>query len=63
MTAPLPPAAGNALDAHDELTTLLNTLADGTLTEADELRLREILEGSPAARQAFREFATLHAGL
>ena len=63
MTAPLPPAAGNALDAHDELAALLNTLADGTLTEADELRLREILEGSPAARQAFREFATLHAGL
>jgi len=63
MTAPLPPAAGNALDAHDELATLLNTLADGTLTDADELRLRESLEGSQAARQAFREFATLHAGL
>ena len=63
MTAPLPPAAGNALDAHDELAALLNTLADGTLTEADELRLREILEGSQAARQAFREFSTLHAGL
>jgi ferric-dicitrate binding protein FerR (iron transport regulator) len=63
MNAPLPPAAGNARDAHDELATLLNTLADGTLTEADELRLREILEGSQAARQAFREFATLHAGL
>ena len=63
MTAPLPPAAGNALDAHDELAALLNTLADGILTDADELRLREILEGSQAARQAFREFATLHAGL
>lgn len=52
-----------AADPPDDLATLLNTLADGTLSDAEELRLREILEGSPAARQAFREFATLHAGL
>jgi hypothetical protein len=59
---PLLPA-DPAADPPDDLAALLNTLADGSLSDNEELRLREILEGSPAARQAFREFATLHAGL
>lgn len=58
---PVPPVP--AADPPDDLAALLNTLADDSLSDTEELRLREILEGSQAARQAFHEFATLHAGL
>jgi ferric-dicitrate binding protein FerR (iron transport regulator) len=63
MNARHPAGPAPAADPPTDLAALLNTLADGTLSDAEELRLREILEGSPAARQAFREFATLHARL
>jgi hypothetical protein len=63
MNAQHPVGSVPAADPPDDLAALLNTLADGNLSDAEELRLRAILEGSPAARQAFREFATLHAGL
>jgi ferric-dicitrate binding protein FerR (iron transport regulator) len=63
MTGQPPLQSGLAADPPDDLATLLNTLADGSLGHAEELRLREILEGSQAARKAFHEFATLHAGL
>jgi hypothetical protein len=63
MNAQHPAGSVPAADPPDDLAALLNTLADGTLGDTEELRLRAILEGSPAARQAFREFATLHAGL
>jgi hypothetical protein len=45
---------------RDELTELLNTLADGGLSEAEERRLREILDRGVPARRIFREFAALH---
>jgi hypothetical protein len=45
---------------HDELTALLNALADGGLTEVEERRLREILDRGEPARRVFREFAALH---
>jgi ferric-dicitrate binding protein FerR (iron transport regulator) len=48
---------------HEELATLLNSLADGTLSEAEERRLRAILDRGEPARRVFREFATLHACL
>jgi hypothetical protein len=48
---------------HDEFFRLLNALADGGLAEVEERRLREILHRGEHARQIFREFATLHAGL
>ena len=46
-----------------ELLALLNTLADGTLSEAEKRRLSELLERGEPARRMFREFAALHAGL
>lgn len=58
-------APADALPPHerDELNSLLNTLADGGLSEAEERRLREILDRGEPARRAFREFAALHAVL
>ena len=57
-----PDLPANALSQreHDELSALLNTLADGGLTEAEERRLREILDRGEPARRVFREFAALH---
>jgi ferric-dicitrate binding protein FerR (iron transport regulator) len=48
---------------HEELTALLNLLADGGLDDAEQRRLREILDRGESARRVFREFAALHAGL
>ena len=48
---------------HEELATLLNALADGNITEAEERKLRTILDKGEPARRVFREFAALHAGL
>jgi hypothetical protein len=48
---------------HEELASLLNTLADDSLNAAEERRLREILDSGESARRVFREFAALHAGL
>jgi hypothetical protein len=45
---------------RDELSSLLNTLADGILSDAEERRLREILDRGEPARRVFREFASLH---
>jgi hypothetical protein len=50
-------------DEYIELLTLLNALADDRLAEAEERRLREILDRGEPARKIFREFAALHAGL
>ena len=46
-----------------ELEAILNRLADGIGSEADEGRLHEMLRSSVEARQAYREFVTLHATL
>ena len=54
------PASALSRREHDELSALLNTLADGGLTEAEECRLREILDRGEPARRVFREFAALH---
>jgi hypothetical protein len=64
MTSHQSPSA-NALSQqeHAELVALLNTLADGSLGEAEERRLRAILDRGEPARRIFREFAALHAGL
>ncbi|MEX0668863.1 MAG: hypothetical protein WD060_00190 [Pirellulales bacterium] len=64
MTSRATPSA-NTLPQHehDELLRLLNALADGSLAEAEEQRLREILHRGEHARRLFREFAALHAGL
>jgi len=48
---------------HVELLALLNMLADGSLDEAEQRRLRKILDHGEPARRVFREFAALHAGL
>jgi hypothetical protein len=48
---------------HEDLATLLNALADGDITEAEERELRTILDKGEPARRVFREFAALHAGL
>jgi hypothetical protein len=48
---------------HEELAALLNTLADGGLTGAEERRLREFFDRGEPARRVFLEFAALHAGL
>ena len=57
-----PDTPANALSQreHDELSALLNALADGMLSEADERRLRELLDRGEPARRVFREFAALH---
>jgi hypothetical protein len=54
------PANGLSPREHDELSALLNTLADGVLSEAEERRLREIIDRGEPARRVFREFAALH---
>jgi len=58
-----PPGELRDRDEHDELLALLNTLADDRLAEAEERRLRQILERGQPTRKVFREFAALHAGL
>ena len=44
MNARHPAGPAPAADPPTDLAALLNTLADGTLSDAEELRLREILE-------------------
>ncbi len=56
-------ADGLSRQDHEELATLLNTLADGGLTGAEELRLRKFFDRGEPARRVFLEFAALHAGL
>ena len=58
-----PSACGLPQRDHEELAALLNTLADGGLTEPEERRLREMLGRGEPARRVFLEFAALHAGL
>jgi len=58
-----PSAAGLSPHEREELAVLLNMLADESLGEAEERRLREILDRSEPALRHFREFASLHAGL
>ena len=47
----------------NELERVLNELVDGTLTEADEQRLAEILRTDASARRQYRQFMALHADL
>jgi len=47
----------------DELERLLNSLADGLLSEDEEARLADILRGDAAARRHYRHWMTLHAAL
>lgn len=64
MTIHATPSAGDLSHRErEELAALLNMLADGNLTEAEERRLREILDRGEPALKLFREFASLHAGL
>ena len=51
----------NSIDT--ELETLFNRFADGIASDADEQRLGELLRSSAQARQAYREFMSLHSGL
>jgi ferric-dicitrate binding protein FerR (iron transport regulator) len=46
-----------------ELEALLNRLADGIASEADEQGLGELLRSGPEARKAYREFMALHSAL
>lgn len=46
-----------------ELTQLANALADGVMTEAQRVRLNEMLRGSEEARQFYTRFAGLGASL
>ena len=62
MTSPESPTKqGLPQPEHEELVALLNGLADGALSEAEERRLRAILDNGAPARRVFREFAALHA--
>ncbi|NDH95146.1 MAG: hypothetical protein EBZ13_11580, partial [Planctomycetia bacterium] len=63
MSEPSAPTSSRDDWSPDELAALLNTLADGSLSEREQRRLGHLLQQSKAARQAFREFAALHAGL
>ena len=64
MTSPESPTKqGLPQPEHEELVALLNGLADGALSEAEERRLRAILDNGAPARRVFREFAALHACL
>ena len=63
MSEPSAPTSSRDDWSPDELAALLNTLADGSLSEREQRRLGHLLQQSEAARQAFREFAALHAGL
>ena len=64
MTSREPPAEIDLSQSErEELGALLSSLADGNLCEAEERRLRAILDHGEPARRVFREFATLHAGL
>ena len=47
----------------NELDRVLNELVDGTLTEADEQRLVEMLRSDASARRQYRHFMALHADL
>jgi hypothetical protein len=58
-----PASGGLSPHEREELMALLNTLADGSISEAEEQRLRAILDQGEPARRLFREFAALHAGL
>lgn len=60
---PSPSADSLSPQERAELTELLNALADSSLGEAEERRLRAILDHGEPARRIFREFAALHAGL
>ncbi len=48
---------------YNELDRVLNELVDGTLTEAEEHRLAEILCTDATARRQYRQFMALHADL
>jgi len=48
---------------YNELDRVLNELVDGTLTEAEEHRLAEILCTDASARRQYRQFMALHADL
>jgi hypothetical protein len=64
MTSHEPPAEMDLSQSErEELEALLSSLADGNLCEAEERRLRAILDRGEPARRLFREFAVLHAGL
>lgn len=58
-----PASGGLSPHDHEELVALLNTLADGSISDAEEQRLRVILEQGEPPRRLFQEFAALHAGL
>ena len=47
----------------DRLESLLNDLADGTLSDEGELQLAEMLRADAAARWQYRQFLALHADL
>lgn len=47
----------------DRLESLLNDLADGTLTDEGESRLAEMLRADGGARRRYRQFLALHADL
>lgn len=47
----------------DRLESLLNDLADGTLSDEGELQLAEMLRADAAARRQYRQFLALHADL
>ena len=48
---------------ENELERVLNELVDGTLKEADEQRLAEMLRTDASARRQYRQFMALHADL
>lgn len=50
-------------EINDNLERLLNCLADGTLSEGDEMQLTEILRSHASARRLYRQFMMLHADM
>lgn len=46
-----------------ELEAIFNRVADEIASDADELRLGELLRSDPGARKAYREFMALHSAL
>lgn len=46
-----------------ELSILVNTLLDESLTEADQQRLAELLQGDPEAQEYYAEYCQVHAML
>lgn len=52
-----------ALEPKDEVLTLCDSLLDGTLTEAEKLRLECLVIGQAEARRAYVEYMQLHTAL